>query len=213
MVRRQRRVEHVLCVTLILCLVMACGTFDMGIAPQATVAAKFTVTPSPTAAGQPLPTALPTAAGPKATPVPPAVTTLAVTPDGAVWYGYGRLASPTDGGGGVKRFVDGETTSFGLADGLPHEHVQLLEVAPDGALWAAAERHLARFGGQTWDTIDCVGEYARNIILDLAFAADGSVWAASPFALVRFDGQSCTTYDRLIRAVAVASDGTLWASG
>ena len=55
---------------------------------------------------------------------------------------------PTHGGSGVKRLVDGVTTSFGMEDGLPHEHVQLLRVAPNGRLWAAVERHLVRFNGQ-----------------------------------------------------------------
>ena len=210
----QRQVLQILCTALTACLLMACARVDLTPAPQPTVAAGRTATlPSPTPVGQPLPTPTATISAPQPTAVPPAITTIAVTPDGAVWYAYGNLTWPTHGGGGVKRFVDGQTSSFGLADGLPHEHVQLLKVAPDGVLWADAERHLARFDGRAWETIACVGEHTRNIVLDLAVAPDGTVWAASPFALVGFDGQSCMALERMTRSVAFAPDGTLWVSG
>jgi uncharacterized repeat protein (TIGR01451 family) len=185
---------------LTVCLLTACGLFDIAGPLEATA-----TVPSPTLA--------PTLGAPRPSAVPPPVTTVVVTTDGAVWYAYGQLTWPTQGGGGVKRLADGRTTSFGLADGLPHEHVQLLKVAPDGMLWAAAERHLARFDGQAWQKIGCVGEHTRSIILDLAFAPDGTVWVASPFALVRTDGQTCGVDNRMTRALASAPDGTLWASG
>ena len=196
MLRLRRPLLQVLVFTVTMCWLTACGMLDTASPRQATAAL-----PSPTLAA------------PQPTAVPPAVTTVAITPDGALWYAHGQLAWPTHGGGGVKRLVDGVTTSFGMEDGLPHEHVQLLRVAPDGRLWAAVERHLARFNGQAWETIACVGELTDNIVLDLAFASDGSVWVASPFGLVRLNGESCTTEDRLTRAVACAPDGTVWASG
>jgi hypothetical protein len=200
-------------VALAVLLATACGTFEVGIVTN-TSGTQAT----PTAAGKPFSTSaapMPSAspAIPQPTTRPSEVTTVAVTPDGAVWYGFGWQTWPPRGGGGVKRQFDGAVTHFGLDDGLPDENVQVLKVAPDGVLWAGAGRYVARFNGRTWEVIEPLARYIDSVVQDIAFTPDGAVWIASPFELVRFDGRSVTMYDRMVHALAVAPDGAIWASG
>ena len=195
-------------------LASACGTFKVDIE----IADSRGTHSEPTAVGPPIsthvaptPSALPVT--PPPTAKPSAVTTVAVTPDGAVWYSFGLRTWPPQGGGGVKRRMAEVITHFGLGDQLPDENVQVLKVAPDGVLWAAAGRHVATFNGQAWEVIELVSKYIKGIVLDITFARDGAVWIASPYELVRFDGHSCTVHYRMVHALAVAPDGSIWAAG
>jgi ligand-binding sensor domain-containing protein len=140
------------------------------------------------------------------------ITNLVVAPDGALWYSYGNLDFHP-AGGGVRRLVQGQETHFGKAAGLPNENAQVLAVAPDGVLWVGAGCTLTRYPNQTWQIIARACGRLGGKILDLAFTADGAVWAATGFSLDRFDGQRWAVTERLINALAVAPDGTLWASG
>ena len=60
------------------------------------------------------------------------VMAVAVTPDGAAWFGFGDSASDA-AGGGLSRFDGREWLHF-LADA----NAQALAVGPDGVLWAGA---------------------------------------------------------------------------
>lgn len=163
-----------------------------------------TIVPPPRPTGTPMPTAASTYAEP--------ITNLVVAPDGTLWSSYGNLDFHP-AGGGVRRVVQGQETSFGPADGLPNDNVQVFQIAPDGVVWAGAGCTLTRYTDQRWQTIlpDC--DLLQGNIFDLAFTPDGALWVATGFKLGRFDGTSWTVMDRLINSLAVAPDGTLWVSG
>ncbi len=133
-------------------------------------------------------------------------TAAAVTPDGAVWFGFGDSAADV-AGGGLSRF-DGREWQYFLDDA----NVQALAAGPDGTLWAGAGCTLWRLNVADWQQVGGCEQIKGNI-LDIAVASDGAVWAATGMALARFDGQSWTAYDRLIHSVAIGTGDTLWAVG
>jgi hypothetical protein len=217
---RHRPIRYAALLAAIALLLAACGTLELGVQPAATefpTAESVGIEPSPTVASEdagtppaPLPTSRPT--GPQPTPIPPPVTTVAVTPDGDVWFSFAKRTLPPSGGSGVKRLHGEEITQLSAADGLPHDKVHVLKVAPDGTLWAGGGCNVARFDGMNWERLDdvCTHIYAA---VDLAFEPDGALWIAGPFKLLRYDGQSWTIYERMARSLAVAADGALWLSG
>jgi len=136
------------------------------------------------------------------------VTAIAVTPDGAAWFGFGDDASPP-AGGGLSRF-DGQAWQYFLGDA----NVRALAIAPDGALWAGMGCDVHRFDGTAWARIgQCGRDLPAGYIFELAFAPDGTAWVANRFSLARFDGRSWTTYEKLANSLAVARDGTVWING
>jgi ligand-binding sensor domain-containing protein len=135
------------------------------------------------------------------------VTAVAVTPDGAAWFGFGD--DPSSGaGGGVSRF-DGQTWHYALGDA----NVRVLAVALDGALWAGTGCGIQRFDGAAWQEMAVCADLGPGNVLDLAFGPGGEVWAATGLSLVRFDGQAWQDMGKMVRSIAVAPDGSLWASG
>lgn len=136
------------------------------------------------------------------------VTTIAVTRDGAAWFGFGDHSTSTPGGG-LSRF-DGHAWQYFLDDA----EVNVLAVGPDGSLWAGVGCDLRRFDGIVWETVAGCGEVLPpGNILDIAFTPDGAMWVANGFGLARFDGRSWTVYDKLINSLEVAPAGTLWMNG
>jgi ligand-binding sensor domain-containing protein len=136
------------------------------------------------------------------------VTAVAVTPDGAAWFGFGDHSVSTPGGG-LSRF-DGQTWDYFLGDG----EVNTLAVAPDGALWAGVGCQVQRYDGQTWQVVSSCGQHLPpGNIIDLAFTPDGSAWIANGFALARWDGQGWAVFEKLVHAVLAAPDGSVWVTG
>lgn len=134
------------------------------------------------------------------------VTSVAVTPDGAVWLGFGDY-SAYRAGGGVARF-DGVEWSYFLGD----QNVTVLAVDPQGTLWAGAGCGLTRWDGSAWSEAGGGCDALIGDVLDVAFGPDGSAWVASGMNLGRFDGAAWTIYDRLASSVAVSLDGAVWIS-
>jgi len=99
------------------------------------------------------------------------IVSLYVSPQGIVWCGTW--------GGGLARF-DGEAWSyFTTADGLPANHVFMLEPDRDGTLWVGTSAGLARFDGHRFETLTThEGLYADNVF-SLAREPDGTVWVGS----------------------------------
>jgi ligand-binding sensor domain-containing protein len=136
------------------------------------------------------------------------ITTVAVTPDGVAWFGFGDHSVATPGGG-LSRF-DGQEWQYALDDA----EVSVLGVAPDGSLWAGVGCEVLRFDGIAWQTVSrCGGDFPPGNTLDIAFTPDGAAWVANGFGLARFDGKSWTVYERLVNSLDVAPDGTLWVHG
>jgi ligand-binding sensor domain-containing protein len=136
------------------------------------------------------------------------VTSVAVTPDGAAWFGFGDHSVSTPGWG-LSRF-DGQEWQYFLGDA----EVTVLAVAPDGSLWAGLGCDVRRFDGIAWETIArCEEDLPIGNVLDIAFTPDGAAWIANGFALAHFDGQTWTVYDKLINSLEVAPDGAIWMNG
>lgn len=135
------------------------------------------------------------------------VTAIAVTPDGAAWFGFGDDAFWSAGGG--LSWFDGHDWQYVLDDG----NVRALAVAPDGSLWAGVGCEVWRFDAVAWERVARCEDSPHGNILDIAFTAGGSVWIATGHGLGRFDGQSWTAYDRLANSLAVAPDGAIWLNG
>ena len=146
------------------------------------------------------------------------VTAVAVTPDGAAWFGFGT-DSPGTGGGGVSRFgapappdTGGDPWDYFLGDA----NVRVLAVAPDGALWAGAGCSVQRLdaaGDGTWQEMAACGDLGLGNALDFAFGPEGEVWVATGMSLARWHEGAWQVLDRMAHSVAVAPDGTVWASG
>jgi ligand-binding sensor domain-containing protein len=136
------------------------------------------------------------------------VTAVAVTPDGAAWFGFGDHSVSTPGGG-LSRF-DGQAWSYFLGDA----EVNALAVAPDGTLWAGVGCEVQRYDGQAWQVVSRCGQHlpAGNVAA-IAFTPDGAAWIANAFGLARWDGQGWTVHEKLVNAVLAAPDGSVWVSG
>jgi ligand-binding sensor domain-containing protein len=135
------------------------------------------------------------------------VMSVAVTPDGAAWFGFGGHS--TSSLGGLSRF-DGQNWHYFLGDA----GVNVLAVAPDGSLWASMGCEVQRYDGVAWETVTRCGEdLPVGNVSDIAFTPDGAAWIANGFALAHFDGQTWTVYHKLINSLEVAPDGAIWMNG
>jgi ligand-binding sensor domain-containing protein len=143
------------------------------------------------------------------------VTAVAVTPDGAAWFGFGDDQFSA-AGGGVSRFADGEWQYF-----LGDANVRVLAVAPDGALWAGTGCGVQRYSGETWQTMAECDDLGVGNVLDFAFGPSGEVWVATGMSLACYNasaslstgGESWQVFEKLVNSIAVTPDGALWASG
>lgn len=99
------------------------------------------------------------------------IVALYVSPQGIVWCGTW--------GGGLARF-DGEAWSyFTAADGLPANHVFMLEAKSSSELWVGTSEGLSLFNGSSFKTFTTHdGLYANNVF-SLAMEDDGTLWVGS----------------------------------
>lgn len=106
---------------------------------------------------------------------------------------------------GVWRLDDGTWTTF---PGLPGGTLNQLAVGPEGTLWAATQRGLARFQGSAWEEVASGPHHA------IAFAPDGAVWASSGLAIQRVGGGGLepAALPDLVRAFDIGPGGEIWAS-
>jgi len=66
-----------------------------------------------------------------------------------------------------------------MADGLPANHVFMLEKAENGAMWVGTSNGMAHFDGNRFDVITTKeGLYANNVF-SLAKSDDGALWVGS----------------------------------
>jgi len=136
------------------------------------------------------------------------VTSVAVTPDGAAWFGFGDHSVSTPGGG--LSWFDGQGWQYFLGNAEVHA----LAVAPDGSLWAGVGCEVRRYDDIAWEIVARCGEdLPAGNVLDIAFTPDGAAWVANGFSLARFDGQTWTVYEKFINSLEVAPDGAIWMNG
>ncbi|MCG8073422.1 MAG: two-component regulator propeller domain-containing protein [Candidatus Thiodiazotropha taylori] len=99
------------------------------------------------------------------------IVSLHVTPQGIVWCGTW--------GGGLARF-DGEVWSYFTAnDGLPANHIFMLEPAENGDLWIGTSNGLSRFNGKSFDTLTTHDGLFANNVFSLAMETNGTLWVGS----------------------------------
>jgi streptogramin lyase len=147
------------------------------------------------------------------------VESIAVAPDGTLWFGTSQ---------GVSSF-DGETwITYNHID-MPISSIPAVALAPDGALWFGSYDGISCFDGDTCATYN-TGATPTSIhgpnpepdwVRVIAVVQDGAVWFNTPglqdTGVCRFDGRTWITYttddglaSNSVRAIAVASDGTVW---
>ena len=99
------------------------------------------------------------------------IVALHVDEAGIVWAGTW--------GGGLARFDGQSWKHFTVADGLPANHVFMLESAGDGSMWVGTSKGMAHFDGQKFVVLTTEdGLYANNVF-SLAQGEDGSLWVGS----------------------------------
>jgi ligand-binding sensor domain-containing protein len=137
------------------------------------------------------------------------ITTLAVTPDGVAWFGFGDTSYPP-AGGGISRFDGRRWDVIDQAAGLPiNNNVRLLAVDPHGGLWAGAGCELAYHAQATWHRAAGCEDLHGNVI-GIAFDPGGAVWVATDFGVYRFDGGVWAAWEGLLpTAIAVTHEGTV----
>lgn len=109
------------------------------------------------------------------------IVALHVDADGIVWSGTW--------GGGLARFDGSTWKNFTKSDGLPANHVFMLEGAGEGEMWVGTSDGMARFDGETFKRVYTTkdGLYANNIF-SLATADDGSLWVGSFGGVAKLTG-------------------------
>ena len=99
------------------------------------------------------------------------IVALTVDHQGVVWAGTW--------GGGLARF-DGTTwKNFTTDDGLPANHVFMLDTADNGRLWVGTSNGLARFDGERFTIFTIHDGLLANNIFSMAKGDDGSLWLGS----------------------------------
>jgi ligand-binding sensor domain-containing protein len=99
------------------------------------------------------------------------VVSLAVDRDGVVWAGTW--------GGGLSRFDGQNWTHYTVTEGLPGNHVFMLNVDARGELWVGTNNGLARMQGGKFTVLTTQDGLFGNAVFSLATAADGTLWVGS----------------------------------
>lgn len=101
------------------------------------------------------------------------IVSMKVDRDGVVWAGTW--------GGGLARFDGKDWRNFTVKEGLPSNHVFMLNVDTKGQLWVGTSHGLARFNSNNESFTVLTkreGLFADNVF-SMARAADGSLWVGS----------------------------------
>jgi ligand-binding sensor domain-containing protein len=101
------------------------------------------------------------------------VWSVAVAPDGALWFGTAC---------GVSRYVEDTQTwsAWTNKEGLAHDKVYVVALAPDGTPYLGTENGVSRLTGaganHTWETIRGADGLADDRVRTIAVAPDGALW-------------------------------------
>lgn len=99
------------------------------------------------------------------------IVALMVDREGVVWTGTW--------GGGLSRFDGKKWSHYTMADGLPGNHVFMLNEDPSGKLWVGTNNGLASFENGKFKVITTDDGLYSNTVFSMATAADGSLWIGS----------------------------------
>ena len=100
---------------------------------------------------------------------------------------------------GVSRFDGSNWDSYTVLNGrLPSDAVRDLAVCPDGSVWVATDRGLARLSDSESIFYDRAGYSGAGLlsdnILSVACGPDGTVWVGTDVGLLAFDGEAFRAY-------------------
>ncbi len=114
--------------------------------------------------------------------------TLAVDRAGVVWAGTW--------GAGLSRFDGKVWRHLTVADGLPGNHVFMLQLDPAGVLWIGTDQGLARMtpagpsGEARFDVLTTHDGLYGNAVFSMTTGADGSRWVGSYGGVARLQLQA-----------------------
>lgn len=138
----------------------------------------------------------------------PRVLALAAHPDGSLWVGLKR--------GGLVRLSNGQTTSFGVAQGVPEGVAYDLAIGDDGIIVAAISDQLATGGENGWKVQTLAGTAGNPAIRSVLVDRDGGAWAGGARLWYRAPGDPdflpSTVAVHGVAALAQAPDGRVWAA-
>ena len=97
------------------------------------------------------------------------IVSLLVDKDGIVWCGTW--------GGGLARFDGSKWKNYSMADGLPGNHVFMLNQDPAGKMWVGTNNGLASFDGKTFKTeLTTENGLYSNAVFAMGTGSDSSQW-------------------------------------
>jgi ligand-binding sensor domain-containing protein len=144
------------------------------------------------------------------------ITSVAVTPEGTAWFGFGN-ADFRPSGGGIAAYT-GDSSGGGdwfYEDRLPDvfpPNVRYLAVAPDGDLWAGAGCALLRRGDDGWQTVLACDDLSGNVTF-IDVGPDGAVWFTTEFDVYRLLETDLARFEGLVPlSMAVDASGSVWVS-
>ncbi len=131
--------------------------------------------------------------------------------DGVLWFGTR--------GYGVFSFDGSQWTRYTTKVGLLSNVIYSVVVTPDGSIWFATDKGIARYDHRSWTSyLTTETEIPLSGIWRLAIAPDGTLWGFG-YHLVYFDGAIwIETVERPDKGgfpvgLALAADGTVWIGG
>ena len=108
------------------------------------------------------------------------IVSLLVNDDGSVWAGTW--------GGGLAHFDGERWSNLTMADGLPANHVFMLEHAIGGAIWVGTSKGLARYDGKVFEVFTTRDGLFADNVFSLASDQKGSLWVGSYGGVARIKG-------------------------
>lgn len=133
--------------------------------------------------------------------------TIAIAPDGAIWFG----------GYGLARYAGSSVQKYLADDGLLDNAPKEVAFAADGSLWVANAGGVSHLEGEKWTTYPKSTGIPDSNIEDIAIALDGVIWLATGAGAARYDGSAWKIYTKAdglsmdsLYEVEIAPDGKLW---
>ena len=99
------------------------------------------------------------------------IVSLLVDKNGIVWCGTW--------GGGLARFDGSKWKNYSMADGLPGNHVFMLDQDPAGKMWVGTNNGLASFDSDKFKTITTKDGLFSDTVFAMATDAKGTQWVGS----------------------------------
>lgn len=120
---------------------------------------------------------------------------------------------------GLIQLRDGTATRFGIAEGMPSEHVRCLLVSQSGKLWIGTDAGLACFEEGKFSVYQVGQGLASNDVQALCEASDGTIWVGGEGnRLSAWNGSKFTSSTlssiperASVRALLGTPDSTVWA--